>query len=299
MGKYDYTEGPLSVGNQVCKDVPFCIFFIIFKIFSLVIFYEAYQKGDVHRLMMPTDYNGDVCGQNGSAVANKPLGYFPRLPEDMLVALSEADNCLADAATGAIGHCKVRLYAVCVASCPMAGDIVCNYDVQPAVPAGAVAVAAREVQAAARQVCWSTPIDQTVKFNRCLPTTDQRMTARTYQCCYGKAIVSQWNKTGYGVDNGGRCPNGCCFLGQDDVGERAKKSCTGKIMVKELTQYNTTAGMNGLMANLVSTEAVIERWFGDCYTVIGFILFIGVGCSIVAATGYVFIMQYIAGAEAD
>ena len=66
------------------------------------------------------------------------------------------------------------------------------------------------------------------------------------------------------------------------------------IRVHEEVNYNTTAGMNGLMANLVSTEATMQRWFGDVKTVAPFVLLFGLGFSMAAATGFVCIMQMIA-----
>ncbi len=218
---------------------------------------------------------------------SRPFGYYPRLAEDMLVALGDG-RCAVDEVTGDLSKCDVGLYTICVAKCPNMGDIVCNYDVEPSVLSPRTASLERKRDAALRQQCWVVPIAQEEKFNRCVPATDQNANSVAYQCCYDKVTTSQW-------DPGrsapwGACPGGCC-----PVTEAGTKSCTGMIRVHEEVNYNTTAGMNGLMANLVSTEATMQRWFGDTKTVAPFVLLFGVGFSMVAATGFVCIMQLLAG----
>jgi hypothetical protein len=249
MAKHDYTEGPLSKGNMKCTDLPCLVLFNLFWIANAFVFYEAYKHGDVDRLVQATDYNADVCGKKGGPMADKPFGYYPRLAEDMLVALGEANNCAQDAISGELGECDVSLYTICVETCPNQGDIVCNYkESSDIIPVGK-ATKLQKIAASLRQACWATPIAQKTVFNRCAPVTDQRSDLTTHHCCYDKAARSKWQKS-----DDDRCPGGCC-----SVSEAGAKSCTGMIRVHTEIDYNTTAGMDGLMANLVSTEAIFER----------------------------------------
>ncbi|GLD92961.1 hypothetical protein PINS_up001553 [Pythium insidiosum] len=70
-------------------------------------------------------------------MAERPLTAFPRLDEDMLVAL-----------THRVPLTKMPFFGVCVASCPRTGDTVCTYD---------------------NNTCWTTALDTTAVLFRCVP----------------------------------------------------------------------------------------------------------------------------------
>jgi hypothetical protein len=290
--KYDYTEGPLSLGNKKCTDLFFLLVFVLFKIVSLIIFYEAYKHGAVQRLLRPTDYQGNVCGSNGTSMADKPLAYYPRLAEDMRAATSSGTegNCVEDPDTGELGDCRVHLYTICVARCPAPGEIVCRYgeiSKDNTIVSADKATEGIKTLAIRREKCWVTPMTQQVKFNRCIPAMDEVETIKTYQCCYSDTVTSHWPQNG---SRWTECPRGCCTTSKAGM-----QGCTGRVQIHESTDWNTTAGVTQLQANLVRTEATIERWFGDCVTVMPYILLLGIVFSVAAAAGYCFIMQYIAG----
>jgi hypothetical protein len=201
-GEHKYEEGPLSKGNMKCTDVGWLIAYCVFQLGGLLIFYQAYIHGDVARLMRATDYNGDVCGKNGTAMEARPLGYYPRLPEDVLVALGDG-SCVVDELTGELGDCSVGLYTICVAKCPKMGDIVCDYDVEPQVLSPKSASLERKTDAALRRKCWTVPIAQEEKFNRCVPALDQQASSVSYRCCYDRVTTAQW-------EPGRAAPDGPC-----------------------------------------------------------------------------------------
>ena len=87
-----YEEGPLSKGNTKCTDTFFLVLFIVYWLGMFGVFYVAFKFGDAERLLYATDYNGDTCGQ--ANLADKKLGFYPRLAEDALSALQKASNCV-------------------------------------------------------------------------------------------------------------------------------------------------------------------------------------------------------------
>ena len=262
----DVVEGPLSRQNRVCKDAHCCVLFILVWLVNAGVFYLALSKGDVYRLMYAEDYAKHTCGRENMTA--RPLGYYPRLAEDVLYALQDSSKCVADASTGSLSSCTVNLYALCVAECPAAGQIVCDNEREAELAAlgdAAAAESQREKFAVKRDRCWRTPIAQVETFHRCVPDTGQVSVTTTYECD-GVAIA-----TG------------------------KKSTCTGLLSEATVTRVNTTAGADALMGTLISTTYTIKEWFGDCMTVGKEILFFGGLCALVVAGVYVVVQKYIAG----
>ena len=51
---------------------------LIHRLGNFAVFYVAYSYGDAERLFYATDYQGNTCGQG--SFADRPLGFYPRLP---------------------------------------------------------------------------------------------------------------------------------------------------------------------------------------------------------------------------
>lgn len=256
----NYEEGPLAKGNDKCTDCSCLVAFVLFWMGNFVVFSVAYSYGDAERLFYATDYQGNTCGQG--AFADLPLGFYPRLPEDALAALQSAQTCAQDVQTGELGSCDTSLYTVCVASCPVAGQIVCNYDMQGS------SEAAKELAVALRNGCWRNPIETQEVMKRCVPALDQYKSSTLYEC------------------DGVPLPTPTV---------PSKDYCMGLLTEVITTEFNTTAGADTLMRNLVSTSNLVNEYFGDVITALPTILGFGLGLSIASAFTYVFIMQYVAG----
>ena len=148
---------------------------IVFLLGEALVVYVGYANGDFDRLLNPTDYWGSTCGKlntTGGNFSAKVYGHYPRIAEDVQLALSNAEACAEDAATGTLGDdCIVELYTVCVASCPRAGDIVCNYEKEKEIADLDTIDAAtlRDYYANQRDGCWTAPLDTEETFKRCIP----------------------------------------------------------------------------------------------------------------------------------
>jgi hypothetical protein len=255
--EWQYEEGPLAKGNSKCTDSFFCILFFLAWMANFVVFYIAYTYGDAERLFFATDYEGNTCGQVDKK--DTPLGFYPRLPEDALAAMQTANNCVENAQTGDVGSCSVTLYTVCVAKCPTAGQIVCDYDQQ------GDSEDSKVLSATLRNGCWKSPIATDEIFHRCVPAFDQYSVTTDYEC------------------------------DSLPIATDRKDYCLGLLTQVTTTEFNTTAGSEQLMQNLVSTSYTISQWLGDIFTALPEIMIFGLGLSIFVAYFYVFIMQYIAG----
>lgn len=117
--------------ERKCTDICFCGCFIIFWILMLVVMGIAAAQGNSDRLMYGTDYQGNVCGSDQSGVelsaSPKVTGvdmtarkfiYYPRIVEDIV----------AFASSGTTDPLKIKLFGVCMDSCPQpkVSPVVCT-----------------------------------------------------------------------------------------------------------------------------------------------------------------------------
>jgi len=71
-------ESEMGVGlekKRTCTDVPCCLAFLAGIAALLSIWSVALATGDLDRLMLPTDYNGQLCGRG--KMEAKPFGFWP------------------------------------------------------------------------------------------------------------------------------------------------------------------------------------------------------------------------------
>ena len=258
-----YEEGPLQSTNRRCTDTLFCMLFFGCWIVNFVVFGVAYGYGDINRLVMATDYEGNTCGEDGRG----GLGFYPRLTDDVIVAMQSADSCIADATTGQLGDCEVTLFTVCVDACPAAGDIVCDY--QRAAEEGLTA-AKKQEYAAVGDGCWVTPMAQQDPpvVNRCVPAIDQISSETTWECD-GIPIATS-----------------------------ATMLCEGLLTETTTTKFNTTAGSQVLFSSLVKSTYTVGKYLEDAETSAGTIFAYGLGLAMVRQRPSPFSLPFLGGFSA-
>lgn len=121
----------IKAEERKCTDVCFCGCFIIFWIVMLVIMGIAAAQGNSDRLMYGTDYQGNICGHDQAGVelsaspkvtgvdmTSRKFIYYPRIVEDIV----------AFAQSGTTDPLKIKLFGVCMSSCPQPKDtpVVCT-----------------------------------------------------------------------------------------------------------------------------------------------------------------------------
>jgi len=71
-------ECEMGVGlekQRTCTDVPCCLTFLAGIVALLSVWSMAFAQGDLDRLRLPTDYNGQLCGRG--KMKEKPFGFWP------------------------------------------------------------------------------------------------------------------------------------------------------------------------------------------------------------------------------
>jgi len=102
--KFDIKQGPNK--SRGCTDIICCIAYLAFIGFWLAIGAVAFQNGNPTHILLPTDSAGNVCGEIGTAVENKPfMMYF-----DITKCAS-----LSDVVTS---NLQCPTYQKCVETCP-------------------------------------------------------------------------------------------------------------------------------------------------------------------------------------
>jgi ABC-type multidrug transport system fused ATPase/permease subunit len=162
-GKKPWPENPnapWSRGN--CRDFYCIILYILFWGLMIAVAVSAFIYGSVPRVLYATDFDGQSCGtsEGGTRLDNKcPRNTecpedlsskkrvaYPRMGTDLIMSMAEGFD--TNDVSGSIKN--IRLYGICVESCPQTGDYVCNYkgesDYLP-LKAGASASAAERKQA--------------------------------------------------------------------------------------------------------------------------------------------------------
>jgi hypothetical protein len=166
---------PVPISARKCTDCLFLIIFVLYCIGMLVIGIIGFQNGDPERLVYGSDYQGRTCGA-GNMTGEKYLVY-PRPHLDVeLAGLDVAVSRPWD----------INFFAVCVPSCPVVNQIVCDDEGDELVKEGmALSGNTFDVEAALctddifagptcydkqiRNHCWPTLFDTTSVLFRCFP----------------------------------------------------------------------------------------------------------------------------------
>lgn len=174
-GKKVATEAPAVLykpySKRGCTDILCCILFLVFLIGFVVIGITAVSSGDTNRLLYGVDYNGEVC------LEPKQRIYYPKITEDILGFIQ----------SGETNPLNMKLFGVCVESCPAIGGVVCttkgvtavaklredagyDSDHKAVLKANTVAVQMRYPSSApdVKANCWISPLPTKEYFFRCM-----------------------------------------------------------------------------------------------------------------------------------
>ena len=133
--------------NRSAQDLFCVVLFWAYWVGMCILAAVAYSTGDPLRLVRPTDYQGNACDDTTLETTNgRPNLVYPRIAEDAASMMQTQDAACASSEEGCF-------YGICVAECPLPGDIVCNYEAEGEINTLPVAdrQAAKEQRATYRQ----------------------------------------------------------------------------------------------------------------------------------------------------
>ena len=107
-----------------CNDCGCVVVFFLFWAGMILIAANAFANGDFLRLIFATDHLGNTCASPSGCGSNRPCPmniYYPRVGLDAMVQ---------DFDPFATIHSEIKLFGICVDSCPQLGDFVCTYAMQ-------------------------------------------------------------------------------------------------------------------------------------------------------------------------
>ncbi len=202
------------------------------------------------------DYKAQICG---SDVSEKPLITYPRTNEDYIANLAQKDPL------------KYKFYGICVASCPGALDVVCNYGIGEGMtntvkqncitdssytpPAGPVTCAVINSN------CWITPQATSPILFRCIPVYNTTNNAQA-KCIFPSSVTSAYDPA--------------CIVAQDDTAGSVQRPAKPNLLFDQLN----------------AAQQVWGRWFGDLARAWWVILICSVGLALVLGFVWVFLLKY-------
>ncbi|KAI9204339.1 plasma-membrane choline transporter-domain-containing protein [Polychytrium aggregatum] len=132
LEKPEYGDEVGPIGNRRCTDIPFLVLFLVFWAAMFYVAFIAIKTGNPSKLLYPTDYLGNTCGTNNTAVNSslldmslKPYSYFLN-PIDLTTS---AQICISSCPTTMV------VYA---SSTPTTGTTYCKYTVTSATLSSAI-----------------------------------------------------------------------------------------------------------------------------------------------------------------
>lgn len=273
-------------GGRKVRDVLFLAIWIVCWLALFGISIWAFSTGNAKRVLYGSDYTGTVCDGNDRS-GLKYLTY-PRMNEDVLAAVAK----IGSSSELLSNLDSVKFYGVCVSTCPMAGDYVCNLDGVSAlreegfntntlsatdglitdtkatnyiesVKSQSLLSLMDSMKRAVYNGCWANYLDTRSIFYRCLPIYGKNET-RTVTCTEPTSVDA----------NDPRC------------------------QVKSVTRTTTTtepAQDNVLAEKLDAAASMWGRWMGDVANAWHVIFVSGFVMAMVFGFGFTFVIKYLAG----
>ena len=253
--------------DRHCTDILCLLFFILFFIAFLAVGILGLVKGDAYRLIYATDYKGQTCGTDGRGA----YAYYPRLNEDFAIALQKAGTT----SISNLDLTSIELYGICVSSCPVAGDIVCNYG-YTSTTINYAAKCGNSISKALNSDlcsnCWSTPLDSASTLYRCIWQEAQNVAESVY--CINPLSPSDPSASGYISPTSADC---------------ITKSVVTLTTTKEAAQTNPVA------TSVATYSALVSGIIGDIVAVRIPVLVCGFAVAIVMGFIYLILLQLFGG----
>ena len=131
-------NAPWSKGT--CKDIYCIVLFFIFWAVAIGVACVGFTLGSWRRVIYAADFDGQTCGTGPDSASDSPTCprgleckenlvlrpnvVWPRLGADVLVSMAAGFDT-----TDIQGSLtKLKLYGICVDTCPQVGEYVCNYE---------------------------------------------------------------------------------------------------------------------------------------------------------------------------
>jgi len=220
----------------------------------LGIFFLAYSTGDWQQIVYDADYLGNRCGVGD--YADKPKAFYPRIPRDMI----EQNEIVSSG-----DFWKLKLYALCVASCPSTFDInspqlIEDYGYDPA-------SATTQALGAYTQKEWISATPTLNILNRCIPRTESNQEEES-MCAYPKCTNADVIAAGGVCANTGNFVNGEWYIcGEPGSGvsgsecEARKELCKVKATETLTTSYELNTADEASAAMMSSIASTVGGAF--------------------------------------
>jgi len=274
---------PKSLKKRFCTDVLCLAIFFAFIVVLAVIFYMAYATGDWQSIVYDADYLGNRCGVGDKAALKK--AFYPRIPRDMM----EQNEVVQSG-----DFWKLKLYALCVASCPTTFDVnnpsfITDYGYDPA-------SATTQALGAGTQAQWLSATPTLNILNRCIPRTESNQN-EVSMCAYPKCTDADVVASGATCATGASWTNGEWEICGTGV---SKADCDTRMdlcKVKATETLTTTYELNSndeasaaMMASIASTVGGVFEIISAIGNAYLYIIVGGVVAPIALALAYMLLL---------
>jgi len=290
---------PKKLSDRKCTDILCLIIFIVFVGILAAIMGLAIMTGEWASLVYEQDYLGQRCGIG--TMSTKPKAFYPRIPRDLY-----EQNDLVQTGTVA-AFAQIRLYALCVESCPSEFNIVnpeaamvTDYGYDPTTQV-------TQALGTGTQKLWLSATPTVDIMNRCIPRSETS-TDLVEMCAYPKCNSTEAAAVGAVCANTGSFVNGewaiCPTVDPDNTGSGGPIDCaaqtdTCKVRAKETTTMayalstsdEASAAMLASVANTVGGLFEIMSAISSASTMI---IVGGILVPIVLAFGYMMLLFFFA-----
>ena len=275
-------DAPRPLDERGCTDCLCLLIFIAFLIVLLLIFIYALVAGDWNAFFYASDYLGNRCGTGEYAHLKK--AFFPRIETDLA----------SQQASLATSPWNLKLYALCVASCPTQFDInspqvITDYgfDANSSVTLGL---------GSGTQPTWVSTLPTVDLINRCVPRTQVDESSRQL-CAYPNCTSTDVD--GLGVSCDAEYPSEwevCASGTSSEACASQQAACLVQAEHIDAVSYEAyTSEDNGnslvVLADTVGGFYTICKALADAY---GYIIVGGVVAPVMAAFVFMLLLRFFA-----
>eukprot|EP01050_Picozoa_sp_SAG11_P010124 SAG11_NODE_997_length_6241_cov_7.990557_2_plen_1284_part_00 len=313
-----------SFYTRTCQNFYCTVLFWVYWVGMMVLLWVAIWTGDPYRMVRPIDYEGHSCfDESYESTHNKANLYYPQLAQDAFDLYQDgADQTCLETKEGCF-------YGVCVESCPVKGDVICNYaaeaELESICPsAGCPKIGTRNDCCTEREEaqdtllqdnngCWFVGMSQIEVLRRCFPW-ELPLEETDYACvkidpreegepmpdgCSAGPTVEGEETLSCPIDttidkHGDTCSDGVCNTGQ--ISARVAQECKDGIVDRTVTTETTyTAGTDDLSGMMTSAFSYVQQIFADVKNATVVIIAMGPIGAGTLGFGFIYIMSWIPG----